>query len=227
MKPTEISVVIPTINEVRSIAACIESARVAGATQIIVADGGSSDGTLEAARQAGATDVVLSSPGRGVQLNRGAAVARGQTILFLHADNRLGSECLNQICQSENVIWGAFWQRIDSPRALYRIIERGNAMRVTWLGKPFGDQAVFVRRALFEQQGGFAAIPLMEDVELAKRLRRIAGPKLLHGPVTISARRWEESGVLRQTVRNWTIQAAFRLGIPAERLVSYYRSKSV
>ncbi len=226
MKPAEISVVIPTMNEVRSIAACIESARVAGATQIIVVDGGSSDGTLEAARQAGATEVVGSGRGRGVQLNHGAAVASGQMILFLHADNQLGNECLNQICQSADVIWGAFRQRIDSPRALFRIIEQGNAMRVTWLGKPFGDQAVFVRRDVFEQQGGFAAIPLMEDVELAQRLRRIAGPLLLDGPVTISARRWQENGVLRQTVRNWTIQAAYRLGIPAERLARYYRSKS-
>ncbi len=226
MKPADISVVIPTMNEVGSIAGCIQSARSAGATQIIVADGGSGDGTTEAAIRAGATDIVHCDPGRGVQLNRGAEAATGQVVLFLHADNRLGRECLNQICQIPGIVWGAFRQRIDSPGRVYRAIEKGNAMRVTVLGKPFGDQTVFVRREVFQQQGGFAPIRLMEDVDFARRMRPVARPLLLDGPVTISARRWQENGVLRQTLRNWTIQAAYRLGVSPERLSGHYRHHS-
>ncbi len=223
MTPADISIVIPTINEVGSIAASIESATSAGAQQIIVVDGGSTDRTVAVARQAGASDVVQSDPGRGVQLNRGAALASGELILFLHADNQLGAECLVQLCEQPNVVWGGFEQQIDAPQRIYRAIEWGNAWRVSCRGIPFGDQAVFVRREAFHRQGGFAAIPFLEDLEFALRMRRIAKPVLLEGPVRISAHRWQQLGVLRQTIRNWMIQAAFASGVSAERLARFYR----
>lgn len=223
MTPADISVVIPTLNEAATIAQCIESARVAGATQIIVADGDSSDATVEIAQAAGASKIVLAKLGRGVQLNVGAAAATGDIVLFLHADNLLAPECLDQVCQRPNAAWGAFRQSIDAPGFIYRAIERGNAWRVRVRRMPFGDQAIFVRRDTFHNQNGFADVPLMEDVEFSQRMRKVAKPMLLNGPVKISARRWQVNGVIRQTLRNWTIQLAFGLGTSPERLAAYYR----
>jgi rSAM/selenodomain-associated transferase 2 len=223
MTPADVSVVIPTFNEAGSIARCIESARAAGATQIIVADGGSTDSTVDVAKEAGASEIVQSDLGRGIQLNRGAAEASGEVILFLHADNWIGPHCLSQLCQQSTTTWGAYRQRIESSRRIYRSIEAGNAMRVRLLGMPFGDQAVYVRRDLFQAQNGFNEVPLMEDFEFSQRMRRLAKPVLLDGPVRISARRWQQNGVLRQTLRNWTIQVAYRFGVSPESLAELYR----
>lgn len=222
MTPTDISVVIPTLNEQESIATCVQSALAAGAKEIIVADGGSEDDTKQCAQQAGASQIIQSPPGRGTQLNAGARHANGNTLLFLHADNWLGASCLQQICDCSDVIWGGFYQRIDSKQQRYRWLERGNAARVKWRGYPFGDQAIFVRRSVFEQQGGFPDSPLMEDVVFSQQMRRIAWPVLLPGPVTISSRRWEQNGVFRQTLRNWKIQIAHKLGVSPERLAKWY-----
>lgn len=222
MTPADVSVVIPAINEECTVAGAIASALQAGAGEVIVADGGSNDRTREIASQSGASKIVRSLPGRGIQLNSGSLLADREILLFLHADNRLGVDCLEQICHSTDVTWGAFRQRIDASETIFRLIESGNAMRVAYLKKPFGDQAMFVRRDLFKQQGGFAEIPLMEDVELSIRLRAIAKPRLLDGPVSISARRWQQKGPVGQTLLNWSIQFAYWLGVPAEKLKQRY-----
>ncbi len=222
MTPADISIVIPAINEQDAIATSIESAIAAGATEIIVSDGGSRDDTVANAKAAGATKLVASLPGRGIQLNAGAFVAQREYLLFLHADNVLAADCLQQICDEE-AEWGAFRQRIDADGFRYRMLEWGNALRVTWRGVPFGDQAIFVRRALYKQQGGFPEIPLMEDVALSKTLRKVAKPKLLDGPVTISARRWQTKGVVRQTLLNWRLQIAYACGASPESLKKRYK----
>jgi rSAM/selenodomain-associated transferase 2 len=222
MTPADISVVIPTINEVATIAAAIDSAFAAGACEVIVVDGGSSDQTIDVATRAGATKLVRSLPGRGIQLNSGAFVAEHEFLLFLHADNRLSEACLRQICQQPDCTWGAFRQRIDSSRPVFRILEAGNAWRVQYRRRPFGDQAIFVRRAIFKREGGFPEIPLMEDVEFSRRLSKIAKPLLLDGPLTVSARRWETNGVVRQTLRNWSLQVQFACGVSPEKLKRRY-----
>lgn len=222
MTPTDITVVIPTLNEEQVIAKSVASAVAAGATAIVVSDGGSRDATREVAMDAGASRVIQSAPGRGVQLNAGAQLAETEFILFLHADNELSDNALQQICENEKAAWGAFRQRIDSRRLVYRLLEWGNQWRVQWRAVPFGDQGIFVRRTLFEQINGFAGIPLMEDVELSQRLRRIEKPLLLQGPLTISARRWEKHGVLRQTVKNWSIQYSYARGVSATDLAQKY-----
>ena len=222
MTPADITVVIPTLNEEQVIAKSVASAVAAGATAIVVSDGGSRDGTREVAVDAGASRVIQSAPGRGVQLNAGAQLAETEFILFLHADNELSDNALQQICENEKAAWGAFRQRIDSRRLVYRLLEWGNQWRVQWRAVPFGDQGIFVRRTLFEQMNGFAGIPLMEDVELSQRLRRIEKPLLLQGPLTISARRWEKHGVLRQTVKNWSIQYSYARGVSATDLAQKY-----
>ncbi len=223
MTPADISVVIPAINEQAVIANAVRSALAAGAQDVIVADGGSEDSTIDVATAAGASQIVRSQPGRGLQLNAGGSVARGEFVLFLHADNELGEHCLTQITEHPDPTWGAFRQQIDSPRSVFRLIERGNAMRVKYRRMPFGDQAIFVRRTVFRDQGGFAEIPLMEDVELSKRLRKVTNPILLAGPLTISARRWETHGVVRQTLRNWSIQLSYACGRSPAELTQRYR----
>ena len=226
MTPAQISVVIPTINEEVVIGAAIESARNAGAGEIIISDGGSQDQTVRIASEFRGTKIVRSLPGRGVQLNSGALlVDPGQeVILFLHADNVLDKQCLQQICELPEVGWGAFRQRIDSSATIYRFIERGNEMRVRFRGVPFGDQAIFVRRCDFAQSGGFDEVPLMEDVGFAKKMRKTSRPVLLDGPVTISSRRWDRRGPIRQTLLNWKIQIAYAFGMPPQRLKDWYRS---
>lgn len=223
MTPSDVSVVIPAINEEQTIENAICSAYAAGATDVIVSDGGSQDRTREVAIDLGVSKVVRSLPGRGIQLNSGALLAEKETILFLHADNTLGEECLKQICRHPDTLWGAFRQHIDSTRHIYRTIECGNSLRVRWRRMVFGDQAMFVRASQFKQMGGFAEVPLMEDVDLSKRLRKRAKPLLLDGPVTIDARRWEEHGVVRQTIRNWSIQLSYCCGVSPEKLKRRYR----
>lgn len=223
MKPSEISVVIPTLNEQGMVGDAIRSAIDSGAGEVIVCDGGSTDATESRAKQAGASKVVRSVPGRGTQLNAGAMFASGEIVLFLHADSRLTAACLQQVADAPDVQWGAYRQRIDSPRAIYRWIEWGNAFRVRWRQLPFGDQAIFVRRSLFKQVGGFPEVPLMEELGLSRRLRSTARPLLLSGPVITSPRRWERRGVIRQTGRNWAIQACHACGVSPESLRRWYQ----
>lgn len=222
MNPRDISVIIPTLNEEARVADAIASAIDAGAAEVIISDGGSTDATSLRAQAAGASKIVSSLPGRGIQLNSGAVLATREIVLFLHADNRLGSECLRQVCDHPDATWGAFHQRIDSSRRIYRAIEFGNAARVRCRSMAFGDQAIFVRREFFCKQGGFAEVPLMEDVDLSRRLRKIDKPLLLPGPIVISARRWEQQGVLRQTLRNWSLQLSFAIGVSPEKLRRRY-----
>ena len=161
MNPADITVVIPALNEEHAISRSVHSAVSAGATEVIVSDGGSRDHTAERAVEAGASSVVRSLPGRGLQMNSAAHLATGKFLLFLHADNELSKQTLKQICVHEDSAWGAFQQQIDSRRKVYRLIEWGNDLRVRWRRVPFGDQGMFVRRSLFEELGGFAEIALM------------------------------------------------------------------
>ena len=225
MTPADISVVIPAINEEAEIGAAIQSAFLAGAGEVIVADGGSQDATITEAEKWGATKVVHSLPGRGVQLNAGAALVDPvkEAIVFLHADNRLGDQCLKQICEQDCISWGAFHQRIQSKRLVFRMMEWGNAIAVIFRRVPFGDQAIFVTKAHFLRLGGFEEISLMEDIAFARKMRRHHKPVLLEGPIMVSSRRWEKRGVLRQTLQNWALQFAYSVGVSPGRLSRWYR----
>jgi rSAM/selenodomain-associated transferase 2 len=220
-----LSVIIPALNEAECIGHAVDSAWQAGAEEVLVADGGSSDATtrIAAARQA----KVISAPrGRATQQNAAAQQASGDVLLFLHADNWLEGAIAAQIRRSlakSPRVHGALRQRIDASGFVYRWLERGNAERVRWLGLPYGDQAIFVRRDAFLTAGGFPDVPLMEDVLFMQRLRRRAWPLLLPGPVHVSARRWQRHGVIRQTIRNWTLLAAFAAGVSPARLARHYR----
>ncbi|MEM6798534.1 MAG: TIGR04283 family arsenosugar biosynthesis glycosyltransferase [Planctomycetota bacterium] len=223
-----LSVVVPALNEATNIRAAVDHAWRLEPVEVIVADGGSDDGTPDLACQAGAL-VVTSAPGRGTQLNAGVQAATGEVFLFQHADTWLEPGAAAQLqaaLQDPGVQWGAFRQAIGANGFRFRALEWGNALRARVFHLPYGDQAVFARRCAFEHVGGFPDQPLMEDVDLAKRLRRIGRPVLLAGPVNISARRWNENGVVRQTLKNWAILAAWGLGVSPEVLVRWYRPSS-
>ena len=221
----QLSVIIPTLNEASRIAEAIERAAALAPYEIIVADGGSSDSTVQIARQQG-QQVVVSEPGRGVQQNAGARQARGDLLLFLHADTWLESQAtaqLQQMARDPRVHMGAFRQKITSSRPIYRWIERGNAIRARYWGLPYGDQGIFVRRDTFFQWGGFPEVPIMEDLIFMRKVRRRSRIMLLPGPLHVSPRRWEQIGPLTQTLRNWGLLIAERVGVAPFVLARWYR----
>jgi len=202
----------------------ISRAWAAGAFEVIVVDGGSNDDTAEFVLQANA-QLVTGIAGRGQQMNLGAAQASGEILLFLHADNWLAADAIDQInsamSQSEHV-GGGFRQKLGSSRWVYRLIEGGNAFRARYQRLVYGDQGMFVRRSVFEQLGGFAEIPLMEDFEFSQRCFRDSAPLLLKGPIHVDVRRWEHQGVVRTTIKNWQIAKAWRKGVDVEELYKRY-----
>lgn len=221
----KISIVIPVINEADQVSQAIERAWATGADEVIVVDGGSSDSTSTIAADAECV-LVVSKPGRASQMNRGATIATGDVLIFLHADNWLVKDACAQIraaLADRRNSFGAFRQNILSQGRVYRWIESGNQLRVNWQGLVYGDQAFFIRRDVFERVGGFPQIELMEDFELSKRLRKLGKPVMLSGPTFVSARRWESAGPIRQTIRNWFLSLAYRLGASPAWLSARYR----
>lgn len=220
-----LSIVIPTLNESGRITQNILRALDLRPDDVIVADGGSSDGTTELARAAGAI-VVDCQRGRGLQLNAGARAAQGDVLLFLHADCWLEPDARRQLesaLSNQRVVCGAFRQKIESDRNIFRWLEWGNAARARWRKLPYGDQGIFLRRETFERLGGFEEVRLMEDVLLMQKLRRARFPiELLPGPLHVDPRRWVAKGVIRQTLRNWTLLAGLKVGISPNRLAELY-----
>lgn len=220
-----ISIIIPALNEAAVIERAIQAAQAARADEIIMVDGGSQDETVTLAEQAGC-QVITSAPGRARQQNLGAHIATGDVLLFQHADNWLDKTALDQVrsaLQNPRVIAGSFRQQIALPGRLYRYLEEGNAWRARCWGLPYGDQGIFLRRKTFEQAGGFPEVQLMEDVLLMQRIRRRRRPVLLAGPIHVDPRRWQRHGLVRQTLRNWTLLIALQLGVSADELACFYR----
>ena len=217
---------MPVLNEAGTIAATLHAlaaCRRAGA-ELVLVDGGSDDATLPAAT--GLADQLLSAPrGRARQMNAGAARARAAVLLFLHADTVLPEGALAAIDKAidEGARWGRFDVSITGASAMFPLIAALMNRRSRWSGIATGDQAMFVRRDTFEQVGGFPDQPLMEDIELSLRLRRIGRPACLRPPVLTSGRRWERFGVWRTIWLMWRLRLLYWLGMPAERLARAYR----
>lgn len=216
----QISVVIPTLDEEALVAAAVRSVRANA--EVIVADGGSSDGTVGAARAAGAR-VVQAGLGRGRQLAAGAAQAKGSWLVFLHADTRLESGWASALERLDPAVaGGAFRFALDSPRPIYRWIEAGVGLRCLLFDLPYGDQGIFARRAAYDLAGGFAPHDLMEDVAFVRRLRRAGRLAFPCVRAFTSARRWERHGIVSTSVRNWCLLALLTAGWPPERLARLY-----
>lgn len=226
--PTVITVVIPALNEATHIAAAVKSALVEGTTEVIVVDGGSSDDTVAVAVAAGARVIVLE-PNRARQMNIGAGAAVGDVLLFLHADTLLPEDYARAVevaLSDSEVMAGAFSLALDAGPAKYRMVEAAVRLRCRLFSLPYGDQGIFVGSDTFHDMGGFADLPLMEDVELIDRLRRRGRVKVLPQCVTTSSRRWERVGVVGTTLVNYAIFGAYRLGVSPVRLARWYRGRT-
>ena len=219
-----LSIVIPTLNEAGSIEKTIEAAKTPD-SEIIVADGGSSDGTVAVARSRGA-DVISAPTGRARQQNAGAESARGRVLLFLHADTRLPKGYGDQVFDSllcPDTIAGAFRFKTDYDHPGMRLIEKMVYLRSTFLHMPYGDQALFVSEKTFTEMGGFPDVAIAEDLYLVKKLARRGHIRLAPGAAITSGRRWQAIGLWKTTIINWIIAAGALSGIDPGRLAPLYR----
>jgi len=221
-----LSVVIPALNEAPGIAETIARVQAKG-IEIIVADGGSRDGTPALARHAGAA-VVETPRGRAVQQNRGADAATGRVLLFLHADTRLPADFgpqLFELLMDPAVALGAFRFATDWAHPAMRWIACAANWRSSCLGMPYGDQAFFMRRERFDQAGGFPPAAIAEDLFLARRMARLGRIGLAPGAAVTSARRWRMRGIVRTTVINYLIAGGCLLGADPSRLAPLYNKR--
>lgn len=222
----QLSIVVPTLNEARCIAATLESLRALRRRghEVIVADGGSGDATAALAR-AHADRVICSAAGRAEQMNAGARAAAGDVLVFLHADSRLPEDADRLILQrlvASGCAWGRFDVRIAGDHPLLRLVEAMMNLRSRLTRICTGDQAIFVRREVFFAIGGYPRIELMEDIALSARLRRLSAPLCLRERCLTSARRWESDGVLRTIALMWWLRLQYACGVSPARLARDY-----
>lgn len=217
------SVVIPTLNEAAALPRTLEVLRAHWPGEIIVVDGGSSDDTVARARLA---DRVVPGPrGRAAQMNHGAALSRGDALLFLHADcvpEPGAPGAAARLLARKSVAAGCFRMCVQAAGIGYRLIDAAATARVGLTGLIYGDQGLFVRRELFDRVGGFPPLRFMEDVVLSRTLRRHGRMVVAPRRLFVSERRWRQVGLLRQTLRNWTLTALAVAGVHPDRLAAYY-----
>ena len=193
--------------------------------EIIVVDGGSQDRTALVARAWPHARYLVSERGRARQMNAGARAARGDVLLFLHADTQIpagGPAAIARALDDPAVAGGRFDVSFTSPRLAFRVIAAFMNWRSRLTGIATGDQAIFVRRSVFDALGGYRDIPLMEDVELSARLRRCGRTQCLHLRVTTSARKWEHDGIVQTIVLMWTLRLLYFVGVDPARLHRWY-----
>lgn len=220
-----VAVVIPALNEQRSIRDAVESAWRAGAALVVVSDGGSNDQTCTIAKQLGAS-VLRSGPPRGRQLNLGAAaVPPAYTICFLHADSTLPETASYEIQSAigRGRRHGGFVLRFREHDVRLRIAERLINLRTRAARTIWGDQAQFFEASAFRKLGGYREMPIMEDYEMNRRARSLGRPAIIETPVTTSGRRFLERGLVRTTTRNWLTILRYHAGVPVEKLAEEYR----
>lgn len=229
-----ISVVVPVLNEEELLPNTLARLERFSPMQIILVDGGSRDGTIDLLQSwvsTGSGRMLLSAPvGRARQMNEGARRADGDILLFLHADSVLPDEGPNVMIRAlkdPRVAGGAFRLKIDHPHPLLRMISWGANARSSLLKLPYGDQGLFVRKELFRALGGFADIPLMEDVDFVRRLKRCGQVVLLKQTMTTSCRRWQKNGLLKTSARNAMTLLLYFMGVSPKRLAGWYDRQSV
>ena len=219
-----LSIIIPVLNEERTIAGTVDDLTRIEPCEIIVVDGGSTDRTGEIVRD-GPARLAGSSRGRAAQMNQGARHAAGDVLLFLHADTRLPATAEADVegCMADPAcVGGRFDIRLDSSRPLLRIVGRMISLRSRLTRVATGDQAIFVRRTAFERLGGFPEIPIMEDVAFCRALKREGRIACLRSQVVSSARRWERNGPVRTILLMWTLKLLYLAGVSPARLKRLY-----
>jgi rSAM/selenodomain-associated transferase 2/rSAM/selenodomain-associated transferase 1 len=235
-----LSVIIPVLNEANIIRSVLQNVwqsawqnrqdlgqqkDFGSEIEVIVVDGGSHDETVELAKAAGAT-VISCATGRACQMNAGAAIAKGEILLFLHADTRLPTAAfpfIRQTLAKPRVVAGAFRLQIDGSEPGLRWVERGVNWRSSHLQLPYGDQAIFLKASTFHALGGFPELPIMEDFVFVRRLRKFGTIAIVPAAIMTSARRWQKLGIIKTTLTNQLIIAAYFLGVPPERIARWYR----
>ena len=225
--PFSLSVIVPVWMEAEGVTDTLRAVQPIRAKghEVVVVDAGSSDQTVELARPL-CDGVVVSEKGRALQMNAGAAAAKGDLLLFLHADTRLPANALEHLAgffQSRRA-WGRFDVRLSGDRPLFRIIAWFMNQRSRLTGICTGDQAMFVRRDAFEALGGFQPVPLMEDVEFSRRLCLVSRPFCIKEPVVTDSRRWQQHGAWRTIFLMWKLRWRYWRGESPESLAQIYRS---
>lgn len=226
--PPELSVVIPCLNEATRLPLLLADLhRSELRLEILLADGGSSDATPQIARQSGAHLIKIHPPGRGRQLRAAANQARGDWLLFLHADSRLPLRwsCAVRSLLKTSAAAASAWYfdlRISPSTPARRLLERGVGLRSRWLQRPYGDQGLLLHRELYARCGGFAELPLMEDLDLVERLSHGADLRPIGLPLTTDGRRWNSDGVIKRSWRNARLRRRWKQGESAERLAEAY-----
>lgn len=222
----KISIIIPVLNEEESLSetlSCLQSFRHSG-HEVIVVDGGSRDNSLMLAQEA-ADAIVVSKAGRALQMNKGASVATGDVLLFLHSDTGLPDNAVQIILdkyQSE-YYWGRFDIRLSGNELVFRLIEWLINLRSRMTSIATGDQAIFIEQKLFNHIGGFPKIVLMEDVAICRLLKKISSPVCLKQKVITSSRRWENNGIVATVLLMWKLRLYYFFGVSAEKLSRLYR----
>lgn len=227
-KGPERSVIIPTLNEEPLLEQTVLSTGSSTTERIIVATGRVDESLRVAVKQR--CQFLMCAPGRARQMNAGARNSLAPTLLFLHADSRLpdGYEtAVESELARDGTVAGAFCLAIAAPGWKYRCVERAIAWRSRWRQRPYGDQAIYLRREIFDRLRGFSELPLLEDFDFAVRLRKLGRIGLSRLRVTTSARRWQTLGVIRTTLINLCIIVGYRLGISCDRLARWYRRRRI
>ncbi len=226
-----IAVIIPVLNEQKVLPDLLLALLPLGFEEIIVVDGGSRDGTMDVAKKMLESTsesryrIISSTCGRASQMNAGAALANSDILVFLHADTQLPDNARQMVADTMDdpqCVGGRFDVRFPQDTGYAWMVSRLMNLRSRWSGIFTGDQTIFVRRSVFEKLGGFANIPLMEDIEFTRRLKRVGTIASLRANVITSFRRWEQHGPLRTIVRMWTLRAWYWLGWDPRRLQQYY-----
>jgi len=222
-----ISVIIPALNEEDRIAATLQRLQVmrSRGNEVILVDGGSTDSTTRLAAPL-VDKIVRSEPGRALQMNTGAEQASGEILWFLHADTlaRKNSDLLiHHAVLKMTHRWGYFHVRLSGRHPLLRMVETGMNLRTCLTAIATGDQGIFVTKDLYQTAGGFAKLPLMEDIELCQRLKRRHHPARISTPLVTSSRRWEQRGILRTILLMWRLRLAWFFGASPENLARLYR----
>ncbi|MGZ3524452.1 MAG: TIGR04283 family arsenosugar biosynthesis glycosyltransferase [Thermodesulfobacteriota bacterium] len=230
MNAFKFSIIVPVFHEGERINDLIEYVNGLdsdGNAEIVIVDGAPEKDTLRKIRSSSVIK-ISSEQGRAKQMNAGASIAKGEILIFLHADTELPILALRKIgsfIERTEYVAGAFDLGIKSDKFIFKVVSRISSLRSRLNRIPFGDQAIFIRREYFNKIGGYKEIPLMEDVELLRRIKKYGDRiTILNDRVMTSPRRWEKEGVIYCTLRNWTLQALYLLGASPEKLADFYKS---